>query len=107
MTAVQPTNTLPGCRRTWGSSFSKEQSRWISSTLPIAANSSNPGVVVPFFVVNPSFDITEPRTILVTSTQTQYSQVVHLDFASLTWPHVSVATLVPAGDVVVPDSAFD
>ena len=31
-----------------------------------------------------------------TSTQIQYSQTVFLNFAGLTWPHVSVATLVPA-----------
>jgi hypothetical protein len=67
----------------------------------------HPDAVVPVFEVNPPIEITEPRTITVTSTQIQYSQNVNLDFATLTWPHVSVATLVPSAPLPVPDSAFD
>jgi hypothetical protein len=75
--------------------------------LRITAPAPNPGAAVPTFVVSPPREITEPKKILVTSTQIQYSQVVNLDFFTLTWPHVSVATLVPAGDITVPDSAFN
>lgn len=75
--------------------------------LRIRAPIPNPGAAVPVFVVNPPNDITEPRKIIVTSTQIQYSQQVNLDFSGLTWPHVSVATLVPAGDIEVPQSAFE
>jgi hypothetical protein len=33
--------------------------------------------------------------------QIQYTQNVSLNFATLTWPHVSVATLVPAKPIAV------
>jgi len=62
---------------------------------------------VPTFSVIPPKEITEPITIKVTSTQIQYSQTVLLNFNGLTWPHVSVATLVPADAVVVPPSAWE
>jgi len=58
------------------------------------------------FSVTPPFELTAPRTITVTSTQIQYSQTVNLNFNTLTWPHVSVATLVPSSPVVVPPSAW-
>jgi hypothetical protein len=61
---------------------------------------------VPTFSVTPPFEIKEPRPLKVTSTQIQYSQLVFLNFATLTWPHCSVATLVPAAPVVVPASAW-
>jgi len=57
--------------------------------------------LTPTFVVQPTTAVTVPRTITVTSTQIQYSQTVFLNFAGLTWPHVSVATLVPSS-VTVP-----
>jgi hypothetical protein len=60
---------------------------------------------VPTFVVAPTAAVTAPRTITVTSTQIQYSQTVFLNFAGLTWPHVSVATLVPSAPVTVPWTA--
>jgi hypothetical protein len=41
--------------------------------------------------------------VRVATTQIQYSQKVMLDFAGLTWPHVSVASLVPAAPVPIPD----
>jgi hypothetical protein len=47
-----------------------------------------------------------PRTLTVTSVQIQYSQTVNLNFKNLSWPHVSVATLVPADPVNIPDSAW-
>ena len=38
--------------------------------------------------------------------QIQYSQQVLLNFNGLSWPHVSVATLVPASPLPVPASPF-
>jgi hypothetical protein len=64
------------------------------------------GQHVPTFSVTPPKKITKPIHIKVTSTQIQYSQTVLLNFNTLTWPHVSVATLVPAEPIVVPSSAF-
>lgn len=61
---------------------------------------------VPEFLVNPPVPITAPRTIKVTAHQIQYSQQVFLNFNGLTWPHHSLATLVPASPVPVPASAF-
>jgi len=58
--------------------------------------------VIPTFLVEPQTAIAVPTTIVVTTTQIQYSQVVFLNFAGLTWPHVSVATLVPSAPVTVP-----
>ena len=43
-------------------------------------------------------------TIEVTATQIQYAQKVILNFAGLSWPHVSVATLVPSDPVPIPGS---
>jgi hypothetical protein len=50
-----------------------------------------------FAITSPPKLPSEPRKILVPGVQIQYSQVVNLNFAGLTWPHVSVATLVPTG----------
>lgn len=74
--------------------------------LKIAAASPHPGALVPTFVVHPPHEITHPTKITVTSTQIQYSQTVGLNFQGLTWPHVSVATLIPHDPVPVPASAF-
>jgi len=41
--------------------------------------------------------------VKVAATQIQYSQKVMLDFKGLTWPHVSVASLVPAAPVPIPN----
>ena len=41
-------------------------------------------------------------TVAVATTQIQYSQKVLLDFNGLRWPHVSVASLVPAAPVPIP-----
>jgi len=65
-----------------------------------------PNAPVPVFEVNPPKEITVETPITVTSTQIQYSQQVQLNFAALTWPHVSVATLVPQAPQAVPASAF-
>ena len=42
-------------------------------------------------------------TVKVATTQIQYSQKVMLDFAKLTWPHVSVASLVPSEPIPIPE----
>lgn len=62
---------------------------------------------VPTFCVRPPMQITEPRVITVTFTQIQYSQAVLLNFNGITWPIASVATLVPAEDIIVPTSVWD
>ncbi|KAJ6114590.1 hypothetical protein N7486_000368 [Penicillium sp. IBT 16267x] len=69
-----------------------------------ALKSGQPG---PVFLVNPPHEITSPKTITVTSIQIQYSQVVFMNFDQLTWPHVSVSTLIPAAPVPVPDSVWE
>ena len=68
---------------------------------------SVPGQVVPTFCVQPPpAAITQTVSIIVTYTQIQYTQLVLLNFNGLTWPHVSVATLVPADPVQVPASVW-
>jgi len=74
--------------------------------LTIAADGGSGGAPVPEFLIDPPVAITAPRTITATATQIQYAQKVFLNFNGLTWPHVSVATLVPAAPVAVPASAF-
>jgi len=61
-----------------------------------------PGARAPtprFAIKAPPGGVTERKTIKVPGIQIQYSQTVNLNFgppgAMLTWPHVSVATLVP------------
>ena len=56
-----------------------------------------PGQPVPKFRVTPKTNA--PTTKQVQYKQVQYTQTVNLNFAPLTWPHVSVSTLVPA-DVI-------
>jgi len=67
---------------------------------------SVPGQRVPTFSVTPPYDLDMPREITVKFTQIQYTQTVLLNFNGLTWPHVSVNTLVPADDIVVPPSVW-
>ena len=43
----------------------------------------------------PAGSATVPRQLTVQYKQIQYTQTVFLNFATLTWPHVSVNTLVP------------
>lgn len=66
-----------------------------------------PGCPGPLFRVHPPFPIPVPRPILVLSTQIQYSQEVILNFNGLSWPHVSVATLVPQEHLTLPPSAWE
>jgi hypothetical protein len=60
----------------------------------------------PTFSLTPPVDITSNRAIEVSYTQIQYSQTVFLNFKPLTWPHVSVATLIPAAPISVPASVW-
>ena len=64
------------------------------------------GLPTPSFLLDPPIQLTGPRIIKVTSTQIQYSQTVILNFNGLSWPHVSVATLVPADPLPIPASAW-
>jgi hypothetical protein len=61
----------------------------------------------PAFTLTPPKDITAPKQIVVPFIQIQYSQTVFLNFNTLTWPHVSVATLIPADPIVVPVSLLN
>jgi hypothetical protein len=63
--------------------------------------------------MSPSFLISIPfvegkkfagGTIAMSTTQIQYSQEVILNFNGLSWPHVSVASLVPADPIPVPSA---
>ncbi|KAK5170880.1 uncharacterized protein LTR77_004024 [Saxophila tyrrhenica] len=66
----------------------------------VRPRTANARVPAPTFLVHPPAQhITTPRTVAVKSTQIQYSQTVLLNFATLSWPHVSVGTLVPSDDV--------
>jgi hypothetical protein len=60
-----------------------------------------PGAPAPRFSVLPPVPIPRPHPITIRTTQIQYSQTVMLNFNTLSWPHVSVATLVPAGHIPV------
>ncbi|KAF3915399.1 hypothetical protein AA313_de0208228 [Arthrobotrys entomopaga] len=64
------------------------------------------GRIVPSFKVEAPREVVEGQKIIVSFQQIQYSQNVNLNFAGLTWPHVSVATLVPTDPIIVPSSAF-
>jgi LysM repeat protein len=59
------------------------------------------GAPAPTFTVTSASAITDKQSITVTYTQIQYSQNVSLNFAGLTWPHVSVATLVPQAEIAI------
>jgi len=67
----------------------------------IVEGSTSAGSPVARFAVTSDTAITEERQVDVTYTQIQYTQTVFLDFNGLTWPHVSVATLVPNEPVPV------
>lgn len=72
----------------------------------ISAKPSAPGQSVATFSVHPPIALNAPREIIVRFNQIQYTQTVFLNFNTLTWPHVSVNTLVPAIDIVVPPSVW-
>lgn len=57
--------------------------------------------LVPSFTVTATDAVAEGTVLDVTYTQVQYTQLVLLNFNGLSWPHVSVATLIPADPVAV------
>jgi hypothetical protein len=57
-------------------------------------------------IVDPGRDLTESRVITLEFKQIQYSQTVILNFNGLSWPHVSVARLVPSSTLAVPPTAW-
>lgn len=65
------------------------------------------GALVPTWRVVPPREVVTPRVVEVVYTQIQYSQNVGLNFAGLTWPHVSVNTLIPMGELSVPVGAWN
>jgi hypothetical protein len=58
------------------------------------------------FQVTVPYDLTEETTITANYTQIQYSQLVVLNFSGLSWPHASVANLVPDAPIIVGADAF-
>jgi hypothetical protein len=74
--------------------------------LTIPAPTGAEGQPIPHFLVNPPMPIKEPRYITVQAPQIQYSQQVFLNFKGLSWPHVSVATLVPSNPIPVLPSVW-
>jgi hypothetical protein len=72
--------------------------------LVLSPNPTNPSTpLVPSFVIElPYGQSCSAKTITMSATQIQYSQEVILNFAGLSWPHVSVATLVPAAPIPIP-----
>ena len=76
----------------------------IAAPSPVAGAPA--GFQAPSFIVDPPTAINAPKTITVTSTQIQYSQTVILNFAPLSWPHVSVATLIPRDPIKVPNTVW-
>ena len=90
---IQVTLTVPPCK---------------ASGLPIIIQApAAPGnTLQPTFVLTPPHDLPAAKTITVTYIQLQYSQTVFLNFAGLTWPHVSVATLIPSAPIPVPASVW-
>ena len=74
--------------------------------LLLSADASRPGRPVAKFIATPPMEIATPRTIKFRTKQIQYTQTVMLNFKGLTWPHVSVATLVPFHPITIPPSAW-
>jgi hypothetical protein len=72
--------------------------------IKVNATPSIQGQRVPTFIGIAPFD--HPHQVTVKFTQIQYTQTVLLNFNGLTWPHVSVNTLVPADDIEIPASAW-
>jgi hypothetical protein len=72
----------------------------------LSAKPSAPGQRAAQFSVTPPVELTAPREITVHFNQIQYTQTVFLNFNGLTWPHVSVNTLVPTEHIVVPPSVW-
>jgi LysM repeat protein len=74
--------------------FNAGESQTVSPVVPA-------GAPAPTFAVTSASAITDKQSVTVTYPQIQYTQNVSLNFATLTWPHVSVATLVPHDPIAV------
>jgi hypothetical protein len=74
--------------------------------IPLPLEPSEPGHLAPKLTINPGRVVTKPTQIKLHFSQIQYSQVVFLNFNGLSWPHVSVATLVSATPLPVPPTAW-
>ncbi len=74
--------------------------------LLINAKASAPGQRTARFSITPPVELNAPREIKFHFTQIQYTQTVMLNFKGLTWPHVSVNTLVPTDHIVVPPTVW-
>jgi hypothetical protein len=69
---------------------------------PILPLNPLPGANGPQFIIKPATDIVKGGRITVVARHIQYFQDVTLNFALLSWPHISVASLVPITPVEVP-----
>jgi hypothetical protein len=67
---------------------------------PVVSPPSTAGVKKPSFQITLAKNAAEINA-KVRYTQIQYSQNVTLDFGTLSWPHISVATLVPADPIPI------
>ena len=56
--------------------------------------------------IDPGRVVEKATVVTLLVTQIQYSQTVFLNFNGLSWPHVSVATLMPSAPIPVPPSAW-
>jgi hypothetical protein len=74
--------------------------------LTLVPEQTHPTLLAPTFTGTPPKAIPKGHVITVESTQIQYSQTMMLNFTGLTWPHVSVATLVPAAPIPLPPSVW-
>ncbi|HEU5245003.1 MAG TPA: heme-binding protein [Gaiellaceae bacterium] len=68
--------------------------------LEVKPEAHGAGAPLPTFAIQPPHP-EAPQPITVKTKQIQYSQTVILNFNGLSWPHVSVATLVPAHPIAV------
>jgi len=73
----------------------------------VVPGSATAGGPLPSFVVTSATERTADTPIAVGYPQIQYTQTVLLNFNGLSWPHVSVATLVPNDPVPVVLPASD
>jgi hypothetical protein len=77
---------------------------WTLGSQPVAVSPAPraDGAPLPTFVCTPPATLAAPKTISVEATQIQYSQTVLLNFRGLSWPHVSVATLIQDDAILIP-----
>jgi hypothetical protein len=71
------------------------------ASLEVKPEAQASGVPLPTFEITPPHPKPPLHPITVKTTQIQYSQTVILNFNGLSWPHISVATLVPAHPIPI------